>query len=310
MSNILVFSEKQELLYEMLSKACQLAGAGQTVIAAGWGSAEVYAKYGADKVYIIDELALNAQVESIVPALNGLIETNAVAIIMVGATKRGKEIAARLGALQDALCITDCKDIRVEGDTVTVQRMIYGGMALQTEKISRYPVIVSVPQKNFKKAECEKAIVSEGVILTGDSRVKVVERKANLQQTVNVEEAEILIVVGRGFEKKEDLALAQELADAVGGVVGCTRPIAEDYHWMEEGLYVGLTGKSSRAKLHFSIGTSGQIQYVAGINDAGTIVSIDSNEKAPIWNATDYGIIGDLYAILPALTNEIRKARG
>lgn len=310
MSDILVFSEKQELLCEMLGKACEIALAGQRIIAAGWGLAADYARYGADKAYIIDELAEDATVESVVPALNGLIKRETISVVLVGATKRGKEISARLGALQDALGITDCKDIAIDQDAVEVQRMIYGGMAVRRERITRYPIIVSVPPRTFKRVERDKPIDFEQLALDQERKTKLIERKPNQVGTVNVEEADTLIVVGRGFGKEEDLALARELAGLVGGVLACTRPIAEDYHWMPEEVYVGLTGKSSKAKLHFSIGTSGQIQYVAGITDAGAIVSIDSNEKAPIWSATDYGIKGDLYSILPALNAEIRKAKG
>ena len=150
-------------------------------------------------------------------------------------------------------------------------------------------------------------IRSEAMSIPTDSKINLIERKTSCIQVVDVEAADRVVVVGRGFEKKEDLSMAQELADVIGGVLACTRPIAEDYRWMPEGVYVGLTGKSSKGKLNISLGASGQIHYVAGIVDANVTVAIDANEQAPIWNATDYGIVGDLYSILPELIAEIKK---
>jgi len=306
--SVLVFSEKKELLWEMLGKASELAEGNGIAIAAGWGNVEEYAKHGADKVFIIDELDGDTTFESVVPALNSIIEKESVTVVMIGATKRGKEIAARLGAIQNAMGVTDCRDIRINDSAVITKRSIYGGMAILTEKITKLPVIVTVPPRTFKKNELEKAAIFDRLLISRDERIKVLERRPNEVEDVNVEDADILIVVGRGVEKQEDLALFQELAEVVGGTLACTRPIAEDNKWMSPERFIGHTGKMSKAKLVFSVATSGQVQYVAGIRDAEVAVAINNDDKALIWRETDYGIIGDLYETLPALTEAFRKA--
>jgi electron transfer flavoprotein alpha subunit len=116
--------------------------------------------------------------------------------------------------------------------------------------------------------------------------------------------------VGRGLDKKEDLKLAEDLAGVLGGAVGCTRSIAEDYGWMPEATYIGLSGRTIRPKLYISLGVSGQVQHVAGIRDSKIIVGIDTNENAPIFAAADYGIVGDLHEAAPLLTAALKERIG
>jgi len=140
------------------------------------------------------------------------------------------------------------------------------------------------------------------------SPVQVLETRPKGGEGVNLEEAELLIGVGRGIAKQEDLALIQELAATLGAEIGCTRSLATDYHWFPESRMIGLSGKRVKPKLYLAIGLSGQIQHTVGISGAKVIAAINSDQEAPIFQISDYSIVGDLYQIVPTLITRL-KAR-
>jgi electron transfer flavoprotein alpha subunit len=117
-----------------------------------------------------------------------------------------------------------------------------------------------------------------------------------------------VVCVGRGVAKQEDLALVKELAKVLGGEVACSRPIAEEMHWLPEEVYLGISGKKVKPDLYVGIGVSGQIQHVTGIRDSKVIFAINRDENAPIFEAADYGIVGDLYQVVPKLIQELTSA--
>ncbi len=140
------------------------------------------------------------------------------------------------------------------------------------------------------------------------SAVKVLHRTPKVRETVDIREAKIVVCVGRGVEKKEDVKLARDLADALGGEVACSRPIAEELRWLPEEVYLGISGKKVKPDLYVGVGVSGQIQHVTGIRDSKVILAINRDENAPIFEAADYGIVGDLYRAVPILIEELNKA--
>jgi electron transfer flavoprotein alpha subunit len=137
--------------------------------------------------------------------------------------------------------------------------------------------------------------------------VKVVERRDKAGDVVNLEEAEMLICVGRGVQAKEDLAMIEELAKLLGAEIGCTKTPASDWQWFSEERMVGLSGKKCKPSLYLSIGISGQIQHTVGIVDSKIIVAVNKDDKAPIFNITDYGIVGDYAEVVPALTEKLKS---
>jgi electron transfer flavoprotein alpha subunit len=140
-----------------------------------------------------------------------------------------------------------------------------------------------------------------------EPRTETVETRPTQASSVRIEEAEVIISCGRGLEKKEDKALLEELAKPLCGQVGCSRPLAEDRKWFSE--WVGLSGHKVKPKLYIACGISGVIQHVAGIRDAKIIVAINKDPEAPIFEIADYAVVGNLYEVLPALTEAIRKRR-
>jgi len=139
------------------------------------------------------------------------------------------------------------------------------------------------------------------------SAVQVIERKPKPQQAGSITEARVVIGVGRGFEKAQDLNLARELADVLGGEIGCTRPLSAELHWLSEELCIGLSGLQIKPELYMGLGVSGQIQHTTGIRNAKWICAVNSDENAPIFGVADFGIVGDLYDVIPKLLAELKK---
>jgi electron transfer flavoprotein alpha subunit len=137
--------------------------------------------------------------------------------------------------------------------------------------------------------------------------VKVLERKVKERETKDIAEARVLVCVGRGIEKNEDIELARQLADALGGEIACTRPIAEEFHWLPEELCIGLSGVQVKPDLYLGIGVSGQVQHLTGFHNAKVIAAVNKDENSPIFKATDFGIVGDLYDVVPKLIAEFKK---
>jgi electron transfer flavoprotein alpha subunit len=135
----------------------------------------------------------------------------------------------------------------------------------------------------------------------------VIERKGQEAGSGDITAARVIVCAGRGIEKQEDLAMVRELADTLGAEIACTRPISEEKHWMTEESCIGLSAKEVKPALYIGVGVSGQIQHVVGIREAGVICAINSDENAPIFEAADYGIIGDLYKVVPALIAALKK---
>ncbi len=140
---------------------------------------------------------------------------------------------------------------------------------------------------------------------------KILKTQEMKSEGVNVEDAEIIVSCGRGFKKKEDIRLVSELADVLKGrTVGCSRPIAADLKWLSEDHWIGLSGHKVKPKLYIACGISGQIQHIAGMRDSGVIVAINKDPEALIFKSADYGIVGDLYEVLPKLTSAIKGKTG
>ncbi|MCK5593561.1 electron transfer flavoprotein subunit alpha/FixB family protein, partial [Candidatus Bathyarchaeota archaeon] len=310
-----VFSEKYDLTLEMIGKGREITDKLQTELAAVLiGSnmqekANELIKCGADKVYLIDNAALKRfQAEAYLSILHSLAADYKPDILLIGSTKNGKPLAARLATRLETGCISDCVRLGVdEKGGLIGERITYGGNAVAKVTSRSKPQIATVPARVFEKLEPQDR---NGEVVRLDAKIEeprteVVETKPLKVSSVNIEESEVIISCGRGLEKKEDKALLEELATILNGQVGNSRPLAEDRKWFTE--WVGLSGHIVKPKLYVACGISGVIQHVAGIRDAKTIVAINSDPEAPIFEVADYGDIGDLYEILPALTKALEK---
>jgi len=312
MAEILVFSEKDEIAFELLSKGRALKEELSLGLAAALLGQEVegrssrYFSYGAEKVYL-GESALLADfyVETYAQALQKVAEE--AQILLLGSTKRGKELASRVAQKLGAGCITDAIDLRLEGGGLVADRYALGGNTVASQAIKTERKVIAVMPKTFEALPLE---AGEGQTVRLDLElpepgVRVVERRAKEGEAVDIEEAEALVCIGRGLGAEEDLEMIWELAAALGAEVGCTKSPASDYGWLSEERVVGLSGKKCSPRLYLGIGISGQIQHTVGILGSKIIVAINKDPQAPIFKIADYGIVGDLYEVVPRLAERL-----
>jgi len=191
-----------------------------------------------------------------------------------------------------------------------MERLAFGGAAVQKVICPTRPVMATIPLRAFEPAteKGERKGQLRELPPPPPSPVKVLERKPKEREAKEIAEASVVVCVGRGIEKEEDMALARELADVLGGEIGCTRPISEEMHWLPEELCIGLSGVHVKPELYIGLGVSGQVQHVTGIRDAKVICAINKDENAPIFDAADYGVTGNLYDVVPKLIEEFKKA--
>jgi electron transfer flavoprotein alpha subunit len=196
-----------------------------------------------------------------------------------------------------------------EKKILRMERLLYGGLAVQTVICTTRPQMAAISPRVFDPAPMVEG--NEGKVREipdmPSSTVTVISRTAKSREAVDITEAKIIVCIGRGLEKEEDVKLARDLADVLGGEVGCSRPIAEELRWLPEDVYLGISGKKVKPDLYIGVGVSGQIQHVTGIRDSKIIVAINRDENAPIFEASDYGIVGDLYQVVPMLIEELKK---
>ena len=227
------------------------------------------------------------------------------------ATANGRDLAPRVAARLKVACASDVTAVAAENGAVTVTRPVYAGKALQRARLTAAPAILTVRPNTFPPAETGKAGETGAVEVPAfAAKVTVKEIKAPAQAALDVSEAPIVISGGRGLKEPANFKLLEELAAAFGNAaVGASRAVV-DAGWRDHGAQVGQTGKTVSPGLYIAVGISGAIQHLAGMRTAKTIVAINKDKDAPIFKAADYGIVGDLFEILPRLTEEVRKARG
>jgi len=312
-----VYSESMDLMLEMLTKAKELAGklkaeTGALVIGHNVKArADQLSGFGADKVYVVDHAALGVfNSETYLSALTALVKEHKPEIILLGSTRKGKELAARLATRLETGCVPDCTNLSLdEQGRLVSERVVYGGSASATHVFQIKPQIACVPARTFEKAassEKKGEVMDVSVAQFDAPRTETVEVKPLEAGGGKLEEARVVVVGGRGIEKQEDFKLLESLCYALGGQVGYTRPLAEDRKWFK-GDWIGLSGIKIKPVLYVGCGVSGVIQHVAGIRDSQVIVAINKDPEAPIFEMADYIVVGDLYEIVPALEAALKK---
>jgi len=232
------------------------------------------------------------------------------AAVVFAATATGRDLAPRVAARLGVGLATDVTEIGVEGGKVVVTRPVYAGKVLQRVRLDGAPAIVSLRPNTMQPAESPRPGASVSVpVPQFTSRVKVTGVKAPATAALDVAEAPVVVSGGRGLKEPEHFKLLEELAAAFGNAaVGASRAVV-DAGWREHGAQVGQTGKTVSPGLYVAVGISGAIQHLAGMRTAKTIVAINRDKDAPIFKVADYGIVGDLFEVVPRLTAEVRKLR-
>ena len=273
--------------------------------------------YGADQVITVggDGFA-EYSAESYTFALEQLVEKYKPSVFLFGATSNGRELAPRLAARLKTGVSADCIGIEPgDGGTVQWTRPVYSGRMLSvTECEKGRPQIATVRPGIFKRGEPDLArgadIVNEDIAAPADAaRTTIVEKITEAAEgAVKLEDAEVIVSGGRGLGKPENFALIKDLADVLCGVVGASRA-AVDAGWISHVHQVGQTGKTVGPKLYIACGISGAIQHLAGMSGSDTIIAINRDPDAPVFEIADYGIVGDLKEVLPAFTEAVKKLK-
>jgi electron transfer flavoprotein alpha subunit len=317
---VLVYSDDKRLTFELLSKGKEIGkDFGKTVTALIIGksnesTAAEYISQGADKVLLLETDIDKFKAEEYSNLIEHAIKEVGAETIIIGSNKNGKEMASRLAGKLNTGCIIDCINLYVKDKKLTAERVVYSGNAIAVEQFNSIPRIVTIPPKVFDPLTKDVKHTGEIVKMKFDVEKyssKILKIQEMQTGEVNVEEAEIIVSCGRGFKNKNDIKLVEELANVLKGkTVGCSRPIAADLKWLSEDHWIGLSGHKVKPKLYIAAGISGQIQHIAGMRDSGIIVAINKDPEALIFKSADYGIVGDLYEVIPKFTNAVKEKIG
>ncbi|SHH62313.1 electron transfer flavoprotein alpha subunit apoprotein [Sporobacter termitidis DSM 10068] len=272
---------------------------------------------GADQILVVDGADYaDYSTEGYTYALEQLAGKYKPAALLIGATISGRDLAPRLAARLKTGLAADCTDLEIDAGTGTIQwtRPAYGGNELAViETPGARPQLGTVRPSAFKRGEPDTArtaeIIKEDIALpAGTIRTSIIERIAEVAEGIKLEDAEVVVSGGRGVGSTENFALLKELADLMGGAVGASRA-AVDAGWISHVAQVGQTGKTVSPKLYIACGISGAIQHLAGMSGSDVVIAINRDPDAPIFEVADYGIVGNIKDVLPALTEAIKKLK-
>lgn len=256
---------------------------------------------GADKAYYVNRP--EESVVNIAPAAAALIKENQPDLVLTYTGRNGRLAAGLIAAQLGTTVLTDLSELSVENG-ITGTHMVYGGVATKKEKALTASAVACVGAGLFPVAEQSPVSVIEE--LPVESMIRVVGKKAKEAKKTNLAAAKRIVVAGRGAANEEALVMLQALADAIGGEMGCTRPIAEEEKLMPRETYIGVSGLMLKPELYIGVGISGQVQHMVGVNNAKTIIAINKDKDAAIFKQCDFGIIGDMNAVVPALVEALK----
>jgi electron transfer flavoprotein alpha subunit len=307
----------KKVTLELLTKARQLGEVSAVFIGTGFEQAAGrLAEYGAAKVYVAGGEEYDAYV--VAPkaeVLAKVVADASPAAVLVPSTAEGKEIAGRLAVKTDSGILTDAVDVVAEDGRPVADQSVFGGSTIVRSTVTRGTSIITM-RPNATQPEAASAPgaaerVDVAVELTESAKkAKVVERVVQAKGgRPELTEASIVVAGGRGLGGAENFALIEKLADALGAAVGASRA-AVDAGWYPNQAQVGQTGKTVSPQLYIACGISGAIQHRAGMQTSKTIVAINKDTEAPIFELADFGVAGDLFSVVPQATEEIEKRKG
>lgn len=279
------------------------------------GLADELFAYGADKVYVADDPELSTyRTDAYTKVIYEAIEEYKPEIVLLGATHIGRDLGPCLAVKANTGLTADCTRLEIDPEDKKIKqtRPAFGGNLMATIVCPNHrPQMSTVRPGVMEKAAYEEGRKGEVIHLNvefkeGDIRTKVVEIVKSMKDAVSLTDAEIIVSGGMGLGKPEGFELLKQLADKLGGVIASSRA-AVDAGWIDHAYQVGQTGTTVKPKIYFACGISGAIQHAAGMQNSEQIIAINTNENAPIFEIADYGIVGDLYKVIPAIIEELDK---
>jgi electron transfer flavoprotein alpha subunit len=316
MNSALVYAEREAVRLELLTGVGEIARSRRLSIAAallGPGSAEqapACFTHGAERVFVVeDSQSDQLQTDACAQALAQIATQAEAELVLVGSTRRGRALAPRLAQKLEAGSVTEALGLSVHEGRLVARRHSLGGNTVREVEITSPRAVIAVVPGTFEAvradAKVDGAVVRVPVTLA-PPRVRVVEHRKKQVGAANIEQAERVVCIGRGVEKREDLAIVEALTKALGAELAGTRPLAYELGWIPEDRMIGISGKTVRPQLYVAVGLSGQIQHSASIRGSRVILAVNKDKNAPIFAMADYGIVGDLYEVVPQLTQALQ----
>lgn len=316
--SILTFSERPDVAAELLAVGRRLADAANARLVSALPGTEPDKRaaeqiaHGADEVLLLSAPSLT-DTDCLLAGLERALETATPSVVLVGATRNGAEVAGRLAQRLRLAAASECTELELDANgALVVERLVYGGRFVARQVLEAEPKIATVPVKRFEPLPRDgrrSGEVHELSVEVPPSRIELIELKERTRSEVDIGEAQIIIAAGRGVRSKDDIAILEPLARALGAEIAASRPLVE-LQWFPSDRQVGLSGRTVKPRLYLACGVSGQIEHIAGMRSAETVVAINTDENAPIHREADYIVVGDLYEIVPALVRAIEEATG
>lgn len=305
MKTIFVISDDLNILPELCVGAKGLA---ETVTAVVFGDQTVgqqAATCGADAVLYcsVDD---SAAPEDYAVAIAEMVKGTDNAMVLLNNSIRGRCLAGKLGVLLDTAVLTSVNSLELVDETLVCRRMVYGGTAQRSERFTTPYGVATVSSGIFESpAAPATAAPISAIVGQPQPGIKRIARNEKKEGGTNLVTAKRIVDVGRGLAVEEDLSMCRQLAEALGADVGCSRPVAENNKWLPKSNYMGITGVQVKPDLIITLGVSGQVQHIGGINKSKVIVAINKDKAAPIFKNCDFGLVGDMYKIIPALIKKL-----
>jgi len=322
MAGVLVFCEVKDGKMKKASrealtvgrKLAEKAGGELSAFVAGGSAASAAAesgRYGAKKLYAAASSALDAYTtESHVAALQQAIEQARPSVVLFGGTSNGRDLAPRIAARLNVGVASDVDRLEWVDGKLRARRPVYSGKAFATVDVTSTPAMATVRPNAFPAEEAEGA-AAEVVNVNyqaGETKTKLVDTRIPEAGELSIAEADIIVSGGRGLKEAANFSYIRDLAHAIGGAVGASRATV-DAGWIDHQHQVGQTGRVVSPNLYIAAGVSGAIQHLAGMSTSKHIVAINKDPEAPIFRIADLGVVGDLFQVVPALIEEVKKAK-
>ncbi len=305
----------RKVTFEALSAGRRIAdqtGADLTTVVLGENVTSVsnqLAAFGADNIIVVENPALaEYMTDAYTYVISDIIRAEMPTIIIMGASTQGKDLAPRLSARLEAPLAMDCLELRLDGDRLMARRPMYGGKLIADIALEGTPRLIALrPNAIGIEKSDGKGSIENRAVNPGELTLRFIEKKIETDK-VELTEADVVVSGGRGMGGP-DYTILEELADVLKGAVGASRS-AVDEGWRPYPDQVGQTGKVVSPNLYIACGISGAIQHLAGMSTSKVIVAINKDPEAPIFSRADYGIVGDLFEIVPLLSDQIKKIQG
>jgi|YelNatPaOPRAMG01_1025707.scaffolds.fasta_scaffold00542_16 electron transfer flavoprotein alpha subunit len=293
-----VFSDDQSLVPAIATFA---RGLGEYDIYASGPPSPAIKKYGASKTFILNDPNLT---DSIADLLASKLSAGEYQFGFIASTVNGRDVAGLLASKSNANAIAEISSFEFSGSSVRTKRFFFGGKSILEEESSSRIFTVSPGIAEPKEVDAESSV--EQVSLS-PSRITVLSSEDKKSGGVDIEKAQAIVSIGRGLGSKDKLSSIEPFASAINAVIAGSRPVCLDYHWLSEDRQVGLSGKKVRPKVYIALGISGQIQHIAGMRGSKIVIAVNKDRSAPIFEECDYGIVGDMFDVLPKLMDGVKK---